>query len=465
MTFLRPDKPPKRKLKRVVIFVALLAAGYAVAASLRVGPAPEISIAPERPGIGRLTPIAIQITEPKRGLGEIRVELEHEGGTAVLAEKSYEPLSSWRLWGARVRSETLELEVGSETVDGLVQGDATLRVTAERSGTWLRGAEPAVAEMALPVRLSPPRVTVLSTQHYPAQGGSEAVVYQVGPTAVRDGVEVDGRWFPGYALPGGTAGDRFALFGIPFDLEDANRIRVVAEDELENRAGVAFVDRFFKHAYKTDDIEVSDRFMARVVPAILESTPGFAPGATLLESYVKINRELRKANSQTLDQLAAASREGFAWSRPFVPMDNAQVMSAFADRRTYLYEGEEIDRQDHLGFDLASVRRAPIPAANDGVVVLARFFGIYGNAVVIDHGYGLLSLYGHLSTIAVAEGEAVGRGQEVGRSGETGLAGGDHLHFTMLLHGLPVTPVEWWDGGWIRDRIARKLGDALPFKQ
>jgi murein DD-endopeptidase MepM/ murein hydrolase activator NlpD len=144
-------------------------------------------------------------------------------------------------------------------------------------------------------------------------------------------------------------------------------------------------------------------------------------------------------------------------------MPNTQVMSAFADRRTYTHQGKPIDQQDHLGFDLASTQQAPIPAANSGTVMLARYFGIYGNAVVIDHGFGLMSLYGHLSDLAVKEGQQVSRGETLGRSGATGLAGGDHLHFTMLVWGLPITPVEWWDGHWIRDRLKRKLGDALPF--
>ena len=54
-------------------------------------------------------------------------------------------------------------------------------------------------------------------------------------------------------------------------------------------------------------------------------------------------------------------------------------MSSFADRRTYVFDGKKVDQQDHLGFDLASVSSAPVPAANRGVVVRARYFGIYGN--------------------------------------------------------------------------------------
>ena len=73
---------------------------------------------------------------------------------------------------------------------------------------------------------------------------------------------------------------------------------------------------------------------------------------------------------------------------------------------------------------------------------------------------GLQSLYAHLSSIAVTEGEQVQQGQRLGLSGQTGLAGGDHLHYATLLQGRPVSPVEWWDQHWIEDRILRKLEEA-----
>ena len=91
--------------------------------------------------------------------------------------------------------------------------------------------------------------------------------------------------------------------------------------------------------------------------------------------------------------------------------------------------------------------------------------GGYGRAVVLDHGFGLMTLYGHLASVSVSQGQSVRTGDTLGLSGETGLAGGDHLHFTILLHGLPVNPVEWWDSHWIRDRISKKLGPAFPFEE
>jgi murein DD-endopeptidase MepM/ murein hydrolase activator NlpD len=102
----------------------------------------------------------------------------------------------------------------------------------------------------------------------------------------------------------------------------------------------------------------------------------------------------------------------------------------------------------------------PVRAGNDGRVVWADYFGIYGNTIVLDHGMGVQSLYGHLSSIDVRAGDTVKKDQVMGRSGMTGLAAGDHLHFSVLVGGHPVNPVEWWDPHWIEDRVMRKLREA-----
>jgi murein DD-endopeptidase MepM/ murein hydrolase activator NlpD len=450
--------------RAILLLLVLAALAFGAVATFRTGPPPQATVAADLPGIGRATGVSASFSEPVRGLSEIRLEVVQGEHSAVVAEARFAPRAPWAFWGSRTAESELRAVVGRESLDWLREGDARLRAVAHRAGTWLRHPDPVVVEQTLPVRLSPPRIAVLSDRHYPAQGGSEVVVYSVGESSRRDGVEAGERFFRGYDLPGGAPGERFCLYGVPFDLDDPAPIRLVAEDEVGNRATAQFVDQFFPRAFRSDEIELSEKFMAAVVPEITAQTPGLRSGGDLLESYLIINRDLRRENAETLATLADRSRGAFLWSRPFEPLPNGQVMSAFADRRTYLYEGREVDRQDHLGFDLASVKRAPVPAANDGVVALARYLGIYGNAVVVDHGFGLMSLYGHLSSIGVEEGQSVIRGQELGRSGATGLAAGDHLHFTLMLQGMPVNPVEWWDPAWIRDRIARKLGAALPFQ-
>jgi murein DD-endopeptidase MepM/ murein hydrolase activator NlpD len=459
----RPDSKPRNPLRKLALLGALAFAVLLGLALLRVGPAPSIAIEPERKAIGRRTPVVVKVEEPRRGLAGVRAELVQGDTRATLAEKRFAPRPFWSFWGPRTAREELRFEVGRETVPGLKAGEAAIVVTAERTGTWLRRPAPAVAQVALPVRLAAPSLAVLSNHTYAAQGGAEAVVYRVGEHVVRHGVQSGPLFFPGHPLPGGGPSDRFALFAVPYDMPDAAAVRLVAEDDAGNQSTAAFVERFFPRPPKTDKIELDDRFLSKVVPEIMAQTPELQDQGGLLANYLQINGELRRRNAAALRELAASSRPEFLWRESFLAMPNAQVMSAFADRRTYFYGGKEVDRQDHLGFDLAVTRQAPVPAANSGIVVLARYFGIYGNAVVVDHGYGLQSLYAHLSSLAVKEGDRVERGQELGRSGETGLAGGDHLHFTTLLQGLPVNPIEWWDAHWLQDRLKTKLGKALPY--
>jgi murein DD-endopeptidase MepM/ murein hydrolase activator NlpD len=451
-----------RILPTLLLVVALGGLAFLLIGALRAGPVPTIRIEPAKPGIGRRTAVRVTVEEPRRGLGAIQVELVQGERVERLAERTHDPRPSWRKWGPITASDTIEFEVGRDLQQGLIEGPATLRVIAARAGSLLRHPAPAIAERTLEVRLRPPTLEVQSSFTYVTQGGCEAVVYDVGPSAVQDGVQAGGSWFPGFPLPGGPPQRHFALFAAPYDLEDAGAIRLVARDEVGNESRAAFVDQFTRRPFGRDKIELPESFLTRVVPLILAQTPEMKDRGSLLDNYLAINRELRAANAKTLAELAGKSAPQFLWNRPFEPMRNAQVMAHFADRRTYVYQGRPVDQQDHLGIDQATVKRDRVEAGNDGVIVLARYFGIYGNAVVIDHGFGLMSLYGHLSSIDVTEGQKVARGEAIGRTGDTGLAGGDHLHFTMLLAGLPVDPREWWDGHWLHDRLQLKLGPAFP---
>lgn len=454
----------RKRRGRLVLVLLILAGVVALAAgALRVGPAPAIELRGEPKAIGRATAVELKVVEPARGLSRVTIELEQAGAAEVLVDERFTPRPGWKLWGPLTAEKSYTVELGKSARPNLREAPATLRVRAERAGGWLRSGAPAILERTLEVRLTPPSLELLSAQHYVAQGGAEVVVYRVGASSVHDGVEVGDWFFPGSRLPGGGERDHFALFAVPYDVASVESVVLVAGDEVGNRRTMQFVDQFFPAPPKSDEIEIDDKFLNKVVPEILSETPELADRGNLVENYLQINRDLRKKNNAELRQLAAKTRPEFLWKTAFLALPGGQVMSSFADRRTYTYGGREIDRQDHLGFDLASVARADVPAANRGVVVLARYFGIFGNAVVVDHGYGLMSLYAHLSSIGVKEGDAVERGTVLGRSGATGLAGGDHLHFSFLLQGLPVRPAEWWDAHWIGDRLERKLGNALPF--
>jgi murein DD-endopeptidase MepM/ murein hydrolase activator NlpD len=180
----------------------------------------------------------------------------------------------------------------------------------------------------------------------------------------------------------------------------------------------------------------------------------------MMPAFLRINGELRKINADQIAALAQKSSPTRQWEGPFVQLGNSKVEASFADHRTYFYKGQEVDRQVHLGFDLAVTAHVPVIAAHAGTVLYADWLGIYGNCIVIDHGMGVQSLYGHLMSFDVKVGDHVTRGQTIGRSDSTGLAGGDHVHFTMLVGGRMVNPVEWWDKKWMTDRVERKLQEA-----
>jgi murein DD-endopeptidase MepM/ murein hydrolase activator NlpD len=393
----------------------------------------------------------------------VKVELVQGDKAVTIVDKNYPPSSQIFFWRDKTEKDVLKTEVGRSVLPALTGGTAIIRVTAGRAKTWLRHPDPVVEEVSLPVKLTPPSLQVTSTQTYVAQGGCEAVTYRVGDSAVRDGVRAGSWWFPGFPLPGGGKQDRFAIFAIPYDMA-APDARLVVADAAGNESEHTFIDKFYPNPFRSDNVTVDDAFFNKVVPEIMSQSPEITDRGSLLENYLAINKELRLKNAETIKQLAHKSKPEFLWDTAFYVMPNSKLMAAFADRRTYLYQGKVVDHQDHLGLDLAVTKQAPIPAANSGIVVKAGFFGIYGNAVIIDHGYGLQTIYGHLSSISATEGQKIARGAIIGKTGETGLAGGDHLHFCTMLQGLPVNPKEWRDSHLIKDRIVRKLGAAFPFK-
>lgn len=459
---MRAERSNRRRsgLRRtsIALLGALVAAALTV--TLRIGGEPQIEIKSDYPGIGQRTVVTVVAGETRRGPSRATVELLQGDRVTALEDREFETAPAWKLWAGQAAEQALEIPVGASVTQGLVAGPATIRVSVWRARTWLRNPDPQIGELMLPVRLVPPRVEVLSIQHYPRQGGSEAVAYRLGESVARHGVEAGAFFFPGYPLPGGAAGEHFALFAVPLQSSGDTTIRLVVTDDVGNRTERAFVDRLLPSEPRHDTINVSDSFISRVAPEIEANSTGLDQGLSLVERYVAINSELRVRNRREIADLAAETEPRFLWQGPFSTLPNGQVMARFGDRRTYFYDGREVDRQDHLGYDLASVKRSPVPAANAGVVVMARFLGIYGNVVVIDHGYGLMSLYGHLSSFEVAVGDRVERGQTLGRTGQTGLAGGDHLHFGVFLHGVATDPVEWLDEDWIRNRLLAKLSPA-----
>jgi murein DD-endopeptidase MepM/ murein hydrolase activator NlpD len=303
---------------------------------------------------------------------------------------------------------------------------------------------------------SPPRVTVKTVPPYVRRGGTGCIVYSVNKETTKTGVKVGDHFFPGYKQ---ANGEYICFFAFPYFLTvQTYQPELVAVDTAGNRSSSRLPVYRLNREFRTSALVISDNFLA----AKAEEFSAMAPGdMTDIERFTKINSEVRKSNQNTLLELAKKSAPTALWAETFSRLPNASTEARFADHRSYIYRGQKQSVEaTHLGLDLASVARAPVPAGNSGVVVFTGPLGIYGNMVVIDHGLGLQSLYSHLSVIEVAENQSVKQGDIIGRTGATGMAGGDHLHFGITVAGLVVTPVEWLDGHWIRDNVVNRILSA-----
>jgi murein DD-endopeptidase MepM/ murein hydrolase activator NlpD len=452
-----------------LIVVALLALGIAYVVAGRGAP-PRIAIdRPERV-VGQAGTLEVNAEAPGNRFTDLTITLEQNG-------RSY-PL--YALNGAAANATVTQPDpthtkitrpIGKQSVPELQSGAARIVVSATRPSFLKLRQLTSTATKDFQVRLEPPRIAVLSTKHYVNHGGSEFVVYKATPPDVTSGVRVGDIEYPGFPVSGAgvTGADpsvKGAFFALLHDQPLNTPIAAFARDEAGNQAKASFVDNVFEKPFKKSRIEIDDKFMNKTVPDIVEHSPELkmAPppqdSPEMLQAFLRVNGELRKSNAQTIAAMAAKTSPTRLWEGTFVQLGNSQVEASFADRRTYVYKGKEIDQQTHLGFDLAVTEHVPVAAANAGTVLNASWLGIYGNCVILDHGMGVQSLYAHLMSFDVKVGDKVTRGQIVGRSDSTGLAGGDHLHFTMLVGGRMVNPVEWWDAHWIADRVERKLKEA-----
>jgi len=449
-----------RKLVVVIVVIAILAGVVYVAAGM--GAAPVIQIDSPQKFVGASTPLKLTLTAPGGRLSSVQATFDQGGTITNLLDQPSMPDPD----GDTIRFGTT---ISGSVIKGLKSGPARIRVAAARPGFLGLRQIRSEAVRDVQVRLEPPRVAVLSTHHYINVGGAEMIVYRAEPADVVSGVRVGDIEYPGYPATGVRAEGvtisdpalRVAFFALLHDQDTSTPMHVFARDEAGNQARADFERRAFPKPSRASRIELPDTFLDRVVPAILASTEEVSPQGTTLEKFLVINGDLRRKNNEKIASFARETAPELLWGGVvFHPFTNSAVQSAFADRRTYVYQGREVDRQTHLGFDLASYAGTPVVAANRGKVLFAGMLGIYGNTVILDHGMGVQSLYAHLSSIGVSTGAMVEKAQELGRSGMTGMAGGDHLHYTMLVSGHMVNPIEWWDTHWIEDRILRKLREA-----
>ena len=426
----------------VALMFIFLLAGFIFSKSAKIQVEPEVK------AIGMSTPIKVRVTSP-HGVRNLAAFVEQNGQKYQVFGEA-KPKRSNPFFRSDEPAREWNLSIGKQQASALKDGKAKLIIEAIANDF---GAATTTWSKTVDVNTLPPMVSADGAQHYINQGGSELVTFTTSGNWTEAGVRVGKYTFRSFPMPGQTdpnSSERFSLFAFPWDVAPDTVPVVYARNDSGAEATSRFWYKVFPKKFRARDLPLDDTFIQKAITELDPSGSGDP-----VERFLKINRQMRIDNNKYLSDLRLKTEPKMLWTGPFFRI--GKVESFFADQRSYFYKGKKIDQQMHLGFDLSDVQAAPVKAANAGKVVHAGPLGIYGNCVVIDHGYGLQTIYGHLRQIDVKVGDAISKEQVMGKSGATGLAGGDHIHYSIQVDGVQVNPIEWWDDHWIQDRVLSKL--------
>ena len=458
---LQSNAPKKKSSIGITIFfvfiLIILGAGAAGYFILFETEKPLVTLKKEIKYLGKTTEISFQATDKRSGIKSIVFEIEQKGTKKEFYKKTFERRTWMNISGAGP-NDIDDKAVFDLSKVKLKNGEAQLTITVyDFSLNGILKGNSAVITQPVIIDTRPPNVIVKHTQRYIRPGGSGFVVYDLTEPSSYHGVIVNDRFFPGFPME--DRENRYlAYIALPWDTTKIQLSRVVARDLAGNEGKSVFSMILKQKKYKSDRINVSEGFLSSKIPEFEGNSTEVIKGDTLIEKFLYVNNDIRRLNALKITELCGNPLEKQLWQDKFLRM-SGQNMAGFAEQRTYYHNDTAVDQQVHLGMDIASTVSVPIKAANRGKVIFADYLGIYGNTVVLDHGQGVFSLYSHLSRIDIPNDEVVDQGTVIAHSGSTGMAGGDHLHFSILINGVFANPIEWMDQNWIDININDILRD------
>jgi murein DD-endopeptidase MepM/ murein hydrolase activator NlpD len=446
-------KPTKLWLLIIACLIIVVPAAWFLMVRLE-GEAPTVKVDLLSPALGRSQEISVSASDADSGLRQLWVALLKDGREMVLHDETFPAAGLFK--GGTARDASVKIPIAPLDL-GFSDGEAVLRLVVRDYSwrDWWKGNR-AYAEKTVVIDTRAPGIEVFTSAHNINQGGAGLVIFRTTEACSQSGVQVGHKFFPGHAGHFKDPNVYLAFFALGYDQGRDTPIHLTAVDRAGNRGQSGLNYYIRSNTFRKDRINISDGFLNKKLPDFDSDLPR-DPTMSPVDRFLAINRGLRQANYQKLVELCRHTDNKLHWQGAFLRLPNSANRARFADHRTYYYRKKEIDRQVHMGIDLASLANSPVPAANSGVVVFAGHLGIYGGTVIIDHGFGLFSMYAHLSFSAVKAGDPISRGAILGRTGSTGMAGGDHLHFSMLIHDTFVNPVEWWDKKWLQHNVQSKI--------
>jgi len=451
---MRRNKKGKSKIVAgLFLLVCLAGAGYIYTAPEFDRVAPVVH-SDDHMVWNRKDPLKIQLTD-NIGLKNFKLVLNDGQLNHTVGEGIFENAST---------EQTVLVKYPENTTLNLKSKYLQLKVSVVDNSMWnyFQGNK---VEKTIEVKIDykRPNINLLSNSYSITQGGSALVVFQVEDENLDTlYIETEGKKFK--AQPYKQKGYYAALVAWPFNEENFSA-KIVAIDIAKNKRVTDIPFYIKNHTYKVSWIRAKDNFIDGKISDLASSDPAYASIDNRLEKLRAINETMRLKNEDLIHALGAeVSNEMLnSWKiEKFYPLKNSAKVASHGDERHYYYEtkAKEVSRSYHVGIDLASTKMAVIKTSNAGKVVYADTNGIYGNMPMIDHGLGLYTLYGHCSKLLVKEGDEVSAGEGIAKTGVSGLALGDHLHFGILVQGIEVRPVEWFDASWIRKNIDNIFKEA-----
>ena len=301
-----------------------------------------------------------------------------------------------------------------------------------------------------------PQVTIVSKSVAILKGGTALVIYRVDEDNLKESYVDIGQGIHFKGIPYKKRGVYATLIAWPFHFEQFHP-KIVAVDKAGNRATIALDMRHDLKKYRVSYIAARDSFIDGKITELASRESKYAKINNRLQKLKAINETMRLENEKLIHKVTKkATPFGKKWSvQKLYPLHGAKRVSDFGVKRYYYYKKREniISTSYHVGYDFASIKHDKIYSSMPGKVVFAGPNGIYGNMIIIDHGLGFYTLYGHISQMYVKVGQKVAAEEVIGLTGKTGLALGDHLHFGVLVQGVEVYPLEWMNKKWINDFI------------
>lgn len=451
------SKQGKSKLFSFFIILLLAAVGFGVYAYLIYfeGEKPVVSLTASGEYLGEKNTLEFSASDTKSGLKQVVVTLSQGETVKELVRLNFPRANETTEKITVLSAQPIDIEPKKL---GFKEGPATLSIEAEDHS--LKGyfsGNTATYSQEMIIDTSAPKIHILHSERYIQPGGTGIFICKLSGEPIKAGLSLNGKDHPSFVMGDGRDDVFITYFGLPYDSKDFSNAYLYAIDKAGNETKVPVSSNFKSVNFKQDRINISDGFLNKKIPEFAQYYPEMQ--GPNIEQYLYTNNQVRVSNNNKIASLCSNPSPERMWDGAFIRMPGS-TRAGFADHRTYYFNGEPIDKQVHLGIDLASTRRADVKAANTGIVVHADYLGIYGNMIILDHGQGVFSLYSHLSQINVSVGEKVEKSFVIGQTGTSGMAGGDHLHFSMLVNGVFVNPMEWIDGHWIKVTIDQPITNS-----